>query len=207
MTNSINLICLGLALLALHYWRELQICRGREAELRQRLKSSPGPSGTTLPGQLNSHFLFNALNTIRYFIRTNSTTAREMLLDLSLVLQAALRRENSVSLRDELEGGRAYLRLERARLGTRLEILDQIGELDLDLLVPAQVLPQLLQALVNGVAARSSGGTIRLEYRDRTLRLEGDGEAEVPGSLGEALGGRLRVTSGVTTTMEWRVSE
>jgi len=44
-----------------------------------------------LRAQINPHFLFNALNTIRYFVRTDSETARRLLLDLSEIFQRALR--------------------------------------------------------------------------------------------------------------------
>lgn len=183
-----------------HTWQELQKTRRREKFLQDQLASKNGSIG-----QLDPHFLFNALNTIRYFVRTNTTTAREMLLDLALVLQTGTRRDDRIYLREELESGRAYLRLEQARLGERLTIADSIVDSNLDQLVKTHILSHILQALVASVAQRAAGGTIRLTLQNQTFIGEADGQATLPPGLAEQLKQTLTISSGETTKFEWRL--
>jgi LytS/YehU family sensor histidine kinase len=198
---------LPLALGHWYLWQRLSATEKREKALIEELaRASASDSKPSLTSdQLNPHFLFNALNTIRYFVRTNTTTAREMLLDLSLVLQSALRKERLVNLRDEFESGRAYLRLERARLGPRLEVVDTVDEAKLDQLVTTHVLHHLLQALVNAVANRSNGGALHLDLQERRLIMEGDGQASLSSEIVSILGEDLNIVINETTRFEWRL--
>lgn len=196
-----------LLILCWHLWRELQQARARTGEL-ERILTVAGKESGRLPSQacqLNPHFLFNALNTIRYYVRTNAATAREQLLDLSLVLQAAMRSESKVVLREELESARAYLRLEAARLGPRLEVVDGITEEQTDLLVPSLVLGPLLQALVNAVASRNEGGVLRLSMQARVVLLEAEGRAALPPGLIQHLNDSLTVNLDSNTRIAWRI--
>ena len=196
-----------LLLLCWHLWRELKRSRARTGELERILtvgarESEPVPSQSC---QLSPHFLFNALNTIRYYVRTNAATARDQLLDLSLVLQAAMRRESKVVLREELDSARAYLRLEVARLGPRLEVIDGIADEQTDLLVPSMVLGPLLQALVNAVASKNEGGVLRLGMEARMIILEADGRATLPPDLVQHLKESLTVNLDSNTRIAWRI--
>lgn len=196
-----------LFLMCCHLWRELQRARARTGELERLLTIDGQRDGPNLPRacQLNPHFLFNALNTIRYYVRTNAATARDQLLDLSLVLQAAMRRESRVVLREELDSARAYLRLEVARLGPRLEVIDGIADEQTDLLVPSMVLGPLLQALVNAVASKNEGGILRLHMDGRVMILEADGRAALPPGLVQHLHASLSVSLDSNTRIAWRI--
>lgn len=117
-----------------------------------------------LRAQISPHFLFNALNTIRYFIRTNPTTARQLLLDLSQILQRSLRFEQFTSLQEELDYVRSYLTLEKARFNDRLNV---IWDLDIDdyvdCLVPVLILQPLVEnAVIHGISPKPNGGEIRI---------------------------------------------
>jgi len=204
-----NLALFALALGGLYCWRELQASKLREGALLERLDKLSKEKRTlpAVPGHLNPHFLFNALNTIRYFVRTNPASARGLLLDLSLVLQSALRKDGQVSLRDELESGRGYLRLEGARLGPRLEIVDTISESDLDQLIETHILSHLLESLVKGVAERPNGGVIHLDFRNRRLILEADGHASLPSEVVKTLGPNLQIAREETTRFEWSLEQ
>ena len=180
------------------YRSALAECHARERNQVERVADDTPPA---VPESLNPHFLFNSLNTIRYFVRTNADAARELLLDLSLVLQAALRTEAQVSLRDELETGRAYLRLEQARVGERLEVRDLIPDEDLDKLVPSRCLLPLLQALVKGVTERSAGGTVSLSLEQNSLVLESDATIHPPDSVPQG----LTITTEPHPRIEWRL--
>jgi LytS/YehU family sensor histidine kinase len=169
----------------------------RERELVEKLADNTHG----VPESLNPHFLFNSLNTIRYFVRTNAGTARELLLDLSLVLQAALRTESQVSLREELETGRAYLRLEQARVGERLEVEDSVPDAELDKLVPSRLLLPLLQALVKGITERSDGGTVSLSLQRDSLVLESNATINPPDTVPQG----LHISTEPHPRIEWRL--
>ncbi len=141
-----------------------------------------------LRAQINPHFLFNALNTIRYFVRTDPETARRLLLSLSEIFQRALRSGEFVPLRDELSYVEAYLSLEKARLGDRLRVVWSVqGEEGdphdaplLDLSVPTLILqPVVENAVIHGVARKPEGGTVRIAIErkgdDLVLQVEDDG--------------------------------
>lgn len=146
-----------------------------------------------LRAQINPHFLFNALNTIRYFVRTEPKTARRLLSDLSEVFQRALHAGEFVPLRDEISYVEAYLALEQARLEERLQVTWSIqAETALDRLLPTLVLqPVVENAVLHGVARKPGGGTICISIEaasdDLLLQVEDDGPGIDPARLAEIL--------------------
>lgn len=134
-----------------------------------------------LRAQINPHFFFNALNTIRYFIRTQPDTARALLLDLSEIFQRTLRAGDFVSLRDELDYVRSYLALELARLGDRLTIQwSTMDDAFLEYPVPTLILqPVVENAILHGVAEKEQGGTLSISVerlpQELSLNVRDDG--------------------------------
>jgi signal transduction histidine kinase len=162
------------------------IVRGVQAEAARREAAAAELARTraelvALRAQINPHFLFNALNTIRYFVRTDPEAARRLLLHLSEVFQRALRSGEFVPLQDEFSYVKAYLALEKARLGERLQAEWAVQVEDwLDLPVPTLILQPIVEnAVVHGVAGKSEGGTVRITADqagdDLVLRVEDDG--------------------------------
>ncbi|NKQ34504.1 MAG: sensor histidine kinase, partial [Chloroflexi bacterium] len=117
-----------------------------------------------LHAQINPHFFFNTLNTIRYFIRTDPEMARDLLVKLSEIFQRAMSAGEFVPLRDEIAYVEAYLALEKARLDERLAV--HWTNLALDLLeqpVPTLVLQPLVEnAIIHGVSRSPEGGTVHI---------------------------------------------
>ena len=85
----------------------------RQAELTARAEVK------ALQAQINPHFLFNALNTIASFTRTDPTKARDLLREFSLFYRRTLESSERplIPLSQELEQIRRYLRIEKARFG------------------------------------------------------------------------------------------
>jgi Histidine kinase len=118
-----------------------------------------------LRSQINSHFLFNALNNIRSLILEDTQAARQGLNDLATLLRGLMHSEAkvTVSLREEIEWVNGYLALESLQFEQRLSY-----ELAIDpTLLDAQLPPLLLQTLVenaikHGIARRRFGGGIRI---------------------------------------------
>jgi two-component system, LytTR family, sensor kinase len=74
--------------------------------------------------QLNPHFLFNTLNSIRALIDENEKTARTLVTELSDFLRYSLvsRNKPEVTLKEELEAIRHYLSIEKKRYENNLEV-------------------------------------------------------------------------------------
>ena len=84
----------------------------RQAELTARAEVK------ALQAQINPHFLFNTLNTIASFTRTDPTKARDLLREFSVFYRRTLEgAESNIPLIRELEQVRRYLKIERARFG------------------------------------------------------------------------------------------
>ena len=84
----------------------------RQAELTARAEVK------ALQAQINPHFLFNTLNTIAAFTRTDPTKARDLLREFSVFYRRTLESsESRISLAQELEQTRRYLTIEKARFG------------------------------------------------------------------------------------------
>ena len=85
----------------------------RQAELTARAEVK------ALQAQINPHFLFNTLNTIASFTRTNPTKARDLLREFSTFYRRTLESSEKtlIPLSQELEQTRRYLKIEKARFG------------------------------------------------------------------------------------------
>ncbi len=124
-----------------------------------------------LQAQINPHFLFNSLNTIAAFCRTNADKARELLLDLSRYMRRNLDSSRGfIPLSDELQQVQAYLAIEQARFGDRIRVQMDVSEGCEDWPVP----PLLIQPIVengvkHGISRREEGGLIKL-----TIAREGE---------------------------------
>ncbi|MEW5868749.1 MAG: histidine kinase [Chloroflexota bacterium] len=173
-----GLATLGVALLIRNLQAEINRRKADQAELAQAQAEL-----RALRAQINPHFLFNALNTIRYCVRTNPESARQLLLDLSEVFQHILRAGDFVPLRAEIEHVQAYLALEQARLGERLSVqwaLPPGNGSWQEQPVPTLILQPIVEnAIVHGLARKSAGGTLRiaiqLEEDHLALHVEDDG--------------------------------
>jgi anti-sigma regulatory factor (Ser/Thr protein kinase) len=117
-----------------------------------------------LHAQINPHFLFNSLNTIRYFVRTDPAVARDLLTNLSEVFQRVLSAGEFVALREEISHVEAYLALEKARLDERLQVIwTNLARDALDIAVPTLVLqPVVENAVIHGIAPKPEGGTVHI---------------------------------------------
>jgi sensor histidine kinase YesM len=136
----------------------------------------------TIATQLNPHFLFNSLNTVRALIEESPKQARDAVTQLSLVLRASLSSSDQklIPLRDELTAVNALLDLELTRYGDRLHVERAVGEGCERALVPPLLLVTLVEnAVKHGVAAKLGSGHLRyaaqIEKSGLTLRVENSG--------------------------------
>lgn len=135
-----------------------------------------------LRAQIEPHFLFNTLATVRILAHTDPRTAALLIDDLLRYLRAALPklRQSDSSLEDEIQLIDAYLRIQQVRMGTRLSYEVIIPDRLKAVRVPAVMLLTLVEnAIKHGVAPGAEGGAVRVtaaqEARMLILRVIDDG--------------------------------
>lgn len=132
-----------------------------------------------LQAQINPHFLFNALNTIVSLCRINPETARELLVNLANFLRESFRESDDiVDINNEIRHVEAYLEIEKARFGEKLNVVYKI---DTDnFLIPHLILQPLVEnAVKHGIYPKKEGGTISIFVNDNdksyNITIEDDG--------------------------------
>jgi sensor histidine kinase YesM len=125
-----------------------------------------------LRSQLNPHFLFNSLNSIRALIDLEPAKAKVSVTTLSNLLRKSLilGKENWVPLNEELEMVSNYLELEKIRFEERLEVKWNLDESLSDFQIPPFSMQMLVEnAIKHGISNLVNGGVITIETR----RMEG----------------------------------
>lgn len=100
--------------------------------------------------QLNPHFLFNALNSIRASVDEDAARAKQMITQLSEFLRYSLLNESAkkIPLGEEIEAVRNYLAIEKIRFEDKLEINFEIEKRAEDFKVPSFLLNPLVENAV-----------------------------------------------------------
>lgn len=125
----------------------------------------------SLQAQMNPHFLFNVLNTVKSFIRTKPEEARQMVMHLSKFLRKNMSNGNQrlITIRDEYELVMSYLNLIKSRLGEQLEFTADIDESVLEHQIPPFTIQPLIEnAIVHGIKHIPRPGIIRLSVKAET---------------------------------------
>ena len=130
-----------------------------------------------LKARLEPHFLFNTLNTITSYIRTNPALAERMVARLARLLRGVLelRNEQEIPLSQELGLVDEYLDIQRLRYGERLDAVVDVDPATNVALVPALLLQPLVEnALLHGLERRPGRGRVTVTARRdaTTLRLQ-----------------------------------
>jgi sensor histidine kinase YesM len=127
-----------------------------------------------LRSQINSHFMFNALNNLRALIREDPELARDRLTQLAALLRAILQtgQQDTMPLEKELDIVRGYLDLESLQFEDRLQVEWHIDPSLLSIAVPTLLLQTLAEnAVKHGIACRREGGKIVINAKRQDDRL------------------------------------
>ncbi len=129
-----------------------------------------------LKAQVNPHFLFNTLGTIRALVRTSPENARARIKDLSDFLRRTLEHGADLTrLAEELEIVRSYVRLEQSRFGDRIRVREEVSESVLECFLPVFSLQPLVEnAIKHGLSSKRDGGSlvIRIYEAESILHME-----------------------------------
>ena len=119
-----------------------------------------------LQAQIKPHFLYNTVNTIISISRTDAEKARNLLIDFSQYLRKSFDFKGSdqmVSLSDEIELAMAYIEIEKARFGDRLDVNFHLERDIEEIKVPILVLQPIIEnAIIHGVLPKSGGGRVEI---------------------------------------------
>jgi hypothetical protein len=144
----------------------------RESEMRRLVAQA---ELRALQSQIHPHFLFNALNTLYGIIPREAKGARDTVLNLADIFRYFLETEKSfLPLEEELRIVRAYLEVERLRLGGKLRIEIDVEPAALRAPIPIlSIQPLVENAVKHGIAPQPGGGLLRIEARieDDSLRV------------------------------------
>lgn len=149
---AIGLVITALALRYFYVAHEWQ--RNVEMQARARVHA--------LQARIRPHFLFNSMNTIASLTRSDPAQAEQAVQDLADLFRASLSdKRNIITLEQELEVARIYQRIEALRLGERLRVMWNIGQVPPNALVPGLLLQPLLEnAIYHGIEPRPEGGVV-----------------------------------------------
>ena len=128
----------------------------KEAELR------------ALKSQVNPHFLFNSLNSLRALIDEDAPRARESVTRLANMLRYSLQsgQQETVPFEDELRIVEDYLALEQIRHEDRLRVRWDIAEESRHCPLPPMLLQTLVENAVKyGISPRRDGGELVISAR------------------------------------------
>lgn len=172
--------------IGIRYFRQQQRARLDHARLEAAARES---ELRALKAQLNPHFLFNSLNSLRALIPFELERPREAVTRLADLLRASLAsgRETLVPLRQELETVENYLALEQLRHEDLLRWRIDADPAAAGLPVPPFLVQSLVEnAVKHGISRDEAGGEVIVEasLAERKLRIR----VTNPGTLGAASG-------------------
>ena len=154
-----------------------------------------------LRAQMNPHFVFNCLNSIKSLIQQNETEKSvTYLTTFSKLIRTLLNNADKklISLYDEIETCKLYLQLEAMRFDTKFSYAFDIDDtIDLkSIQIPALIIqPFIENAIWHGIVPRNTGGQVSLNV------LRKDGVVEVvidDDGIGREASKQNRAASGLT---------
>lgn len=135
----------------------------REAELR------------SLQAHIQPHFLYNTLDTIQWLARKDGAReATEMVEALSKLFRIGLSKgKEMISLADEFEHIRSYLKIQQTRYKDKLKYTIEVDESCMDLFVLKVILQPIVEnAIYHGIKERRGPGLIGIRARAADGMLE-----------------------------------
>jgi hypothetical protein len=142
-------------------WRRSQ---EREREAMEARRLAQEAQLQMLAYQLNPHFLFNALTSIRAMIDEDRTRARQMVTELAAFLRHALveRALQTTTLAAELDALRGYLAIEQIRFEERLAIETHVDDAAESCAIPAFLIHPLVENAIKHGSRDGGGGPLRV---------------------------------------------
>ena len=182
-----------------HYSEEKGQREIEQLKLRTSIKES---EAKVLKAQMNPHFMFNALNSIRALIYEDPTKAQQSITQLSNILRSSLiaDRRTTISLKEELRTVEDYLALEKVRYEERLQTKWDIDDNTLDVQMPPMMLQTLVEnAIKHGVQKAITWGFVEINtsivHNKLYIKIRNTGQLHSTDSDSESGGFGLKNTT------------
>lgn len=163
-------IVLGWILLYLGYHYVNRVRMAETEKWRLELAMRDTELGA-LRAQLNPHFLFNSLNSLRALVTEDPVRAKEAITGLAALLRHTLQlsRTRTTTIGRELEATEHYLGLEALRFESRLRYTISVDPTVLEHSIPPMLIQTLVEnAIKHGIAPLPEGGTVRIAVQKRS---------------------------------------
>lgn len=131
--------------------------------------------------QIQPHFLYNALNTIKYLIKRDPKSAEKAVISFSKYLRGnmdSITQKAPIPFADELEHTKHYCDIELLRFGDKLNIVYDTPVTNF--VIPAlSVQPLVENAIKHGVTKKIEGGTVTVttneDENNYIIKIQDDG--------------------------------
>ena len=144
---------------------EAYVAEKHNAELKEELADI---NMRLMLSQIKPHFLYNALNTIKYLIKKDPKTAEQVVVKFSKYLRAnmdSLTQKTPLPVEKELEHVANYTDIEKHRFGDRLNVVYDIECNDF-VILPLTIQPIVENAIKHGINQKPEGGTVTVKTYD-----------------------------------------
>lgn len=171
-----SLSVLGIGIIFLIYWYQINRIRRREEEKGETNKRISQLQLKALHTQMRPHFIFNCLSAINgHIVKLETVKATEFLSQFSRLMRGILENstESWISLEQEVETLRLYLNMEGLRFEDKFSYKLEVEEsiYPLSILIPSMIIqPYVENAIDHGLLHKEHGtGTVSIKF------LKGDG--------------------------------
>jgi hypothetical protein len=171
--------------------RDLRDARRSEIEVEKQIAEA---RLKLLQAQIEPHFLFNCLASVKRLYEREPGKARVLLENLRDYLRVATRdaRQRETGLGEEIALARSFLAIFQVRMGERLQVhIDVPAQVEGAQIPPFMVGTLIENAIKHGIGPRASGGTLSLAAHRHGDSLEvevGDDGVGFRGRFGRGVG-------------------
>ncbi len=206
---ALAVVCLGIITYRIYRWRRNVLRKEKEREYLINQSKMLALEQQTLNASMNRHFIFNALNSIQFYInRQDRLAANKYLSSFARLVRKNLdsSQTNVVSLSDEMERLELYLTLEHMRFHDKFEYRIKVDpQIDAEALkIPAMLLqPFVENSIWHGLLPRKNGGTITIEVmrkKNSLVFIIEDNGIGIETSLKKKKGKKDHISQGMAIT-------
>src|SRR5688572_10826772 len=184
--------------------------RKQEREKAKHEKELLEMEARALRAQMNPHFIFNSMNSIKALIQTDDKLkATDYLTTFSKLIRTLFNNadKKEISLYDEIETCKYYLQLESMRFDTKFSYSVNVDEnIDLkSIQIPALIIqPFIENAIWHGIVPRNSGGHVALKVQKKNdcveVVIDDDGIGRETSQKNKSSSGLTHQSKGVNLT-------
>ncbi len=168
---AVYLMCVIVAVCYFQSKIEEKEVKGKETVLPPIIIESKDEKMNALSSQINPHFLYNTLESIRgKALADGAVEVSEMTESLSSFFRYCIsRKTNIVQLRDEVNNIQEYIKIQQFRFDNRfsVSIVNEGSKKVMDYTIPKLTLQPLVEnSIVHGLEVRAGGGNIIIRIQE-----------------------------------------